>query len=160
MGRLYRVFFESATVSAIQDAFELRAGSGIPIRLRRLVIKQAAGGNDVGDAKESIIDVLVSRITTTPGSGSGGGTQTPIPCDRNGAAASFGCDVNNTTQATGTRIDIGPPLPFNNRVGLDHVFLDGEGPMVLGSEYMLVEIPVALGEAHELSGYAIVEELV
>lgn len=159
MGRMYRVFFESATVSAIQDAFELRAATGKPIALHRLVIKQAAGGDDTGDAKEKIIDVLISKIDTTPSSGSGGTTQTPVPIDPNTAAAGFGCDLNNTTQATGTRIDIGPPLPFNNRVGLDHVFLESERPRAAGGSYLLVEIPVAPAEAHELSGYALVEEI-
>lgn len=111
--RFYTVAFEGVAVTATQDFFELTPGDDKPIAICGLFIGQTS---DFGDAQDEILRYQIVRGNST--SGSGGGTNpTPRPLNPSDAAATFTCEINNTTPASAGTPVILHTNTFNVRVG-------------------------------------------
>lgn len=95
LGRAYTVSFSATAVTVAVDLFELTPADDKPIEIYGLFVGQSS---DVGDAAAEILAYTVLRGHTT--GGSGGGTPTPRPLDRSGAAAGFTAETCNTTAAS------------------------------------------------------------
>ena len=95
MGRMYVLTIAAAAKTVSEDYFEITPADDKPVRLHALYIAQYT---DVGDAAEEILTVAIIRAYTT--SGSGGSAFTPLPLDKNDAAAGFAAEISNTTLAT------------------------------------------------------------
>ncbi len=111
MSRIYTAVFESVTVAALQDFFEVVSAADSITRLRSCVLTQE---NIVGDTAEEMLAVVIQTGATT--SGSGGSTVTPTP---NLGDAAFGgvVEANNTTEASAGTIVNRHRESFNLRVG-------------------------------------------
>jgi len=156
MGRRYTVPIAAvASPAAIFDAWELLALAAKPCKLIRIVIGQSS---DVGDAAEEILTCSVIRGHTT--SGSGGSTTTPQPLDDVDTAAGLVAETMNTTIASLGTAETQHVIPFNIRVGLDHIFPPGSEPkihQVITNDRTAIRIS-APADAVTISGYVEVEE--
>lgn len=100
--RIYTVSFSAVAITAAVDVFELTPADDKPIEILGFFWGQSS---DFGDAQAEQIPYKVIRGHTT--SGSGGGTATPRPLNRSGAAAGFTAETNNTTAASaGSPVDL------------------------------------------------------
>lgn len=156
MARRYTVPIAAvASPAAIFDAWEVLAAANKPCKLLRIVIGQSS---DVGDAAEEILTASVIRGHTT--SGSGGSTTTPQPVDDVDAAAGAVVETMNTVIASAGSAETTHVIPFNIRVGLDHIFPFGSEPrthQVITNDRTVVRIS-APADAVTVSGYLEIEE--
>lgn len=113
MGLRYTGVFENVSISAVQDAFYLKAGATWPVKLLGLEIFQN-GNSDVGDAQEEDLRWQIKIGATTAGSGGSSVTA------RNGRGNTANTTVraNDTTQATGGTALTVLSSAFNIRNGL------------------------------------------
>ena len=117
MGEIYSVEFENvliANADGDQDFFEITTGfQGLTI-IHGVYLSQNL---DVGESEEEILRVRIIVGAGEIVSGSGGGTATPRPMNPNSPAATFTCEINNTTPAA----YFDPPFvhsdAFNTRAG-------------------------------------------
>jgi hypothetical protein len=156
MGRRYTVPIAAvASPAAIFDAWEFLAAANKPVKILRLVIGQTS---DTKDSEEEILTLSIIRGHTT--SGSGGSTTTPQPGDDVDTAAGLVAETMNTTIASLGSPETTHVIPWNIRVGMDHVFPDGSEPrthLVIAGDRTVARIS-APADAVTISGYAEVEE--
>jgi hypothetical protein len=151
--RVYTVVISgTASPAAAFDLFEFNAAAAKPIRLVRLKIAQT--GEPTSEEEQLGINIIRSHST----SGSGGTAPTPAPLNVTDAAAGFGAEVMNTTQATG-----GSPITlvsdaWNTRAGLDIAFAPEEGPEAPGGGRLVVACTIP-ADAVTIRATAWVEEM-
>lgn len=155
MGRIYTVSFSKVATTAATDVFELTPADDKSIEVIGLFLSQSS---DFGDAQAEIIPYKVIRGHTT--SGSGGSAPTPRPLDRNGPAAGFTAEANNTTAAKeGTTVDL-HCSSFNVAVGEALWLPEGCGwHCSQGDTTLVVRLATAPADSIELSGTIYVKEL-
>ena len=152
MSRMYVVPFVSVTISAAQDAFELRPATDKPITIHKVVITP-----DSSETNQQIL-VRIKRLPATVTSGTGGTTPTPVPLNSHDAAAAFTAEVNNTGRATtsGTALDLNPES-FPSQGGFEYLPDVPARPVFFAGEACIVGIEEAPAVA--CSGFALVEEM-
>lgn len=154
-GRLYWVDMVPTAVTVAADLLELNPADDKPIVVRALNLHQIT---DVGDAAEEIISVAWVRGNAT--SGSGGSTPTPVPCNPSDAAAGFGVEAFNTTQAsTGTPV-FGPRHGWNIRAPLERPYTPDEGFQVSqgAGVRLCLRMNAAPADSITIGGSVLVEE--
>jgi hypothetical protein len=113
MGLKFTTVFENVSVTAIQDAFSLKASAGVPLKLVMVDIAQN-GNSDVGDAQEEDLRWQIKIGATTQGSGG----SAPTPHNGQGKTATATAHVNDTTQSSaGTALTVWSSA-FNIRSGM------------------------------------------
>lgn len=151
--RTYAVTFSAVSVSAAQDLFELTAASNKPIEIVGIELGQSS---DAGDAQDEVLQISIVRGNTT--SGSGGSGPTPAPLVASDASSGFGCEVNNTTVASG-----GSPVTlhtgcWNVRAGYINWFPEGCRPSTNSTGSTLCVRMTAPADAITMSGTLFVRE--
>jgi hypothetical protein len=93
--RVYKTFFESVTIAAVQDIFSIKAGSANGVELHQIDL---SAGGVTGPAEIRLrLKVLPATVTA----GSGGTAPTISPSDSGDTkSATVTVRVNDTTQAT------------------------------------------------------------
>jgi hypothetical protein len=154
MGRLYTVSFSKVATTVAADLFEITPADDKSIEIIGLFI---ANNSDFGDAQAENIPYKVIRGNTT--SGSGGTAPTPRPLDRNGPAAGFTAEVNNTTAASaGSPLDLHASA-FNVAVGEALWLPEGCGWQASQADTLIVvRLASAPADSIELSGTLYVKE--
>ncbi len=105
MGRLYTAQFNGATLAGATqyDLFQLTSPSGKLVCVHAINISQGGGGNDVGDAQEEFLTILMKRGVGAT-TGSGGTTPALVGIEAGAPAAGSVVLANNTTKMTGGTI--------------------------------------------------------
>lgn len=155
MGILWSASFAAVSVSAIQDAFYLKAGATWPVILHHLEIFQT-GNSDVGDAQEEMLRWQIKVGATT--AGSGGSSVTP----RNGRGntANTTARANDTAQATGGTALTVWESAFNIRSGLIWIPTPKVQELCACPAATVIQIafPAAPADAITFSGTVVFEE--
>lgn len=153
-GNVYTVSFEGVAATAVQDLFEINANSAKPLRVHALYISQYT---EEGDAQDEVLRLRVRRGLST--SGSGGSTATPAALNPSAAAASFTCEINNTTQAsTGSPVTLHVDA-FNVRAGYQLILPPEMQWVIPVSGRLTVELNEAPADSVTLNGVMYVEEI-
>jgi len=92
-GHVYSVVFAGVSMSASQDLFEITAGSGLIVVIRKISV-----AFDVEETSEKLAVRLVRGVGAT--AGSGGTTKTPARLKGGARAATSVVTANNTTKMT------------------------------------------------------------
>lgn len=145
--RMYSCTFEAVAITAVQDIFELLAGTNDTVRLYRLRLFQTT---DLGDAQEEVLRIRIRSGQTVSGSGGSSGTEVPI--DVGDGAATSAVLLNNTTQAGTGTIVTNEVLGWNIRVPLDHIWTPEDRPCVRGARRVTVELVAAPTDSITVSG--------
>lgn len=158
MPRIYTVTFENVAVSAAQDLFELSPADDKPLAILGLELANVGGVNDVGEAQEEDLRLLIRRGHTT--SGSGGSSATPRPLGPNTATVGFSAETNNTTVATsGTTHDL-VAAGWNTRVPYQVFYPEELWPRATQADTTLVvRLVAAPADSFQVSGTLWVAEL-
>lgn len=152
-GRIYYITSVAAAVSAVQDLWELVAGTGKPLEILALNIGQ---GSDAGDAQAEQLSISIVKGFTT--SGSGGGAANVGKRMTGDSAAGFTAEINNTTQAnTGTPETIHADA-FDVQAGYQYVWPLEARPYLAAGERAVCKIP-APADALTMSFTLTVREL-
>ena len=154
MGRVYYINFEAVAATALQDLFEILAGSGKDFEVLRLEIMQTS---DVGDAAEEILGIQLKRAVGGT-SGSGGSTATPVARNKNDSAAGVTAEINNTTPHTSGTVTVVKRIGWNVRQALDHIFMPEDRPYIHAADRLLVALPVAPADSLTVSGCLTIAE--
>jgi len=154
MGRMFTCAFEAVAVTAVQDLFEILAGTNNSLLLHRVKFFQTT---DLQDAQEEVLRLRIRSGQTSSGSGGSSGVENPNPVDGSAATAAVLC--NNTTQASGGTIVTNEVLGWNIRVPFDHVFTPEDRPTVKGGRRATVELVAAPVDSVTISGVLTWEEL-
>ena len=101
MGRMYSAQFAGVAAAAQQDLFQITAPSTRVVCIHGITVSQGGGGNDVGDAQEEFLTLLMKRSTSASTTGSGGSTPTIVGLESGAPAAGSVVMANNTTRVTG-----------------------------------------------------------
>ena len=152
MGRMYTASFGGVAVTAIQDLFEVNAPSDATVAIHSIAVGQSS---DYGDSEAEGLRVQISRAPTA--SGTGGSTLTPRPHEEGDAAFGGTVEANNTGQATGT-VTIHEDT-FNVQAGWAYKPTPEERIVISPGGRLVVELPVAPGEALTMSGSITFEEI-
>lgn len=153
-GNVYTVSFEGVAVTAVQDLFEINAGSTKSLRILGLMLSQYT---EEGDAQDEMLRLRVRRGVAT--SGSGGSAPTPAPVNPSSAASSFTAEVNNTTQAsTGTPVTLHVDA-FNVRAGYVLILPPEMQWIVPAGGRLTVELNEAPADSISMGGTIYVEEI-
>lgn len=103
--RVYSIFFDNVTISAVQDVFLLKAGTSNGLEIHQIDL--SAGGVTA----PAEIRLRLKRLPATVSVGSGGSAPTPQAIDSGDTKASslVAAKANDTTQATssGTAVILG-----------------------------------------------------
>lgn len=153
MGRVYTAVFEDATVSAIQDVFELNTPSSSTAKLISCHLGQSS---DAGDAQAEMLSIRITRYSGGV-SGSGGSTPTARPHNVGHAASGVTVDANNTTQNTGTATVVWSGA-FNVQAGWFYQPIPEEMFWMPPSAFLAIELPVAPADDLTMSGSITFEE--
>ncbi|MEE8598000.1 MAG: hypothetical protein V3S69_00510 [Dehalococcoidales bacterium] len=94
--RVYSAVFDAVSVSAIQDLFNLLAGTNNSVVLISVSLFQET------QTSSELLQIKYQRIA---GAGTGGSAPTPRPRDPGLAAADASCRANDTTQGTPGNVD-------------------------------------------------------
>lgn len=157
MGRKYVVRFSAVAVTAAQDLFEIKGSSTKPIRLLYAEVSQYT---DEGDAQAELLAVSVSRYAGSYTSGSGGSTSTPEPLDEDDTAASFSCEINNTTRAAAGSGSLTKMKPSSWNVMAPWVYFPTPEQLAKAkaTSGFIIGLDEAPADSITCQGYAIVEE--
>ena len=101
MGRMYSAQFTGVAAAAQQDLFQITAPSTRVVCIHGIVVSQGGGGNDVGDAQEEFLTLLMKRFTSASTTGSVGTTPAIVGLESGSGAAGSVVLANNTTRASG-----------------------------------------------------------
>lgn len=93
---VYTASFRTASVSVIQDLFQLLAAAAVPVWIHSVRIGQTS---DEGDAEAEMLEIQITRTDFTI-NGSGGTVPTPRPHSVASPVASTTVEANNTTLST------------------------------------------------------------
>jgi hypothetical protein len=148
VGRVYSAVFETVSVSAAQDLFELNAPSDACVVVHGFEVSQVAS-----ETSEQL-NLLVHRGTT---SGSGGTTVTARPLKVGDPAFGGTVEVNNTTQSSeGNQLHAAGFNVLNGYLWLPPPELR---PVLSPSGRLVVELQTAPGAALSCSGTLYFEEV-
>lgn len=162
MGRIYRVPFVAATVTAAggnTDLWELMPAANKPIHLVGLRLSQIS---EVGDTPEEGLDITIVHMTATV-TGSNGSAVTPVPVDPGitDLAAGFTAEVNGTTVATtsGTTTVMEPIGWINRNSPFEVWYPDTRfAPTARNASGLFVRLNTTLADDMTFEGCAFVEE--
>jgi hypothetical protein len=156
MGLKFASVFENVSISAIQDAFSLKAGASNPIKLVKIEIAQN-GNSDVGDAQEEDLRWQIKVGATTQGSGG----SAPTPSNGRGNTATATAHANDTTQASAGTSKTCYASAFNIRTGLLYIPTPEEAELTVtpAGQIMQIAFPAAPADAVTFTGTIIHEEL-
>jgi hypothetical protein len=98
---MYSAQFTGVAAAAQQDLFQITAPSTRLVCVHGITVSQGGGGNDVGDAQEEFLTLLMKRLTSASTTGSAGSVTSIIGLESGAPAAAASVMTNNTTRATG-----------------------------------------------------------
>ena len=161
MSRLYTATLRSIPLTAItvEDLAEINAAAEQPVTLIGLVITQAGDSSDSGDANEDQIDVVISRVTGSPTSGSGGTVVVPTRSDSGDTLFGGVVEMGNTTNLSGGTLEEWWAEGFNNRVGLFHWPVPKAQITIRGDETLIIRTTALHTNAHEVNVVVLLEEI-
>ncbi len=148
MGQIYTAVFESVTVTALQDLFEIIAPADAILEIMRWRITQEE--SETSEQLGFAVKMAAGGYTT----GSGGTTPTPGKTMTGDPASGVTAKANNTTQAVvgaGTleTIDRAGENMLNGR---EEIYLPEERPIVSPTDAFIVGLMVA-PTSLEMSGF-------
>lgn len=118
-GRMYTTKFKAVAVTAVQDLFEILAGTGKPLIIHGFLLSQHT---EIADAQEEQLLLTANRGAGSVTSGAGGSTHTPAALGVDDIASGATVEINNTTimaAGSGTLTELEPhawnvrvPYPF------------------------------------------------
>ncbi len=154
MGRVYTAVFESVTVTAVQDLFELIAPSDAVLEIYRWRISQ-----EESEASEQLgfSTKMASGSYTT---GSGGTTPTARPLELGMPAFGGTAKANNTTRAvvgTGALVIL-ERYGENVLNGIEVIYLPEERPVISPTDAFIIGLETAPASL-EMSGLVVFREL-
>lgn len=97
-GRVYSVTFQAVAVTAVQDLFELLAGSSFGFHLLSVHLSQST---EIADAEEEMMRIAIEGHSGAITSGSGGSAGAEVPTNIGNAASGVVSEINNTTEMSG-----------------------------------------------------------
>ncbi len=147
MSRIYTAQFNGVAVTALQDLFELVAGTNTPIRIHEILLSQSS---EIGDAMEEGLLIQIQQGATT--SGSGGSTPSAVPADVDDSASAATVEANNTTRASAGTIVTILSVVWNIRAPLQLLFTPEMRPYVKGGRRLVVALPAAPADSITMSG--------
>lgn len=152
--------FKAVAVTAQQDLFEVKSSASATTYIHGFVLSQQ---NKTGDASEAMFQMTTNRaFGSSPTSGSGGSTVTPVARVR--GAASFGgvVEANNTTKiaaGTGTLTTDLEAHDWNVRVPYIWWYPPEARPVILPGEYWTLELETTPGSSTTVSGTLYMEQI-
>lgn len=151
--RVYHATLKSIPLAAAtaEDLVEINAAAEQPFELISVKVTQAADSGDSGDANEDQIDIIVSRITGTPTSGSGGTTVTATKKDTGDTAFGGAIEMGNTTNLTGGTEEEWDVEGENNRVGYYYLPPPEERLLIRGDEVLIIKTSALHTNGHEVN---------
>lgn len=155
-GRTYTVSFESVTVSAAQDFFQIKGASGKLVLIRKIRI----GADNTTLTTAQHLQTRCRFLPSTVTDGSGGSTPTPRATDHGSPAASFTALANNTTQAStnGTAKTLAAE---GNHIyqGIAYDWSREDAPVIGPSQSFTCELISTVSGTCDFSGTITVEEV-
>lgn len=153
IGQIYTVIFNAVAVTVATDLFQLTPADDRVVDIIGLFLFQTT---DFGDAQDEGLGLQVIRGFTS--TGSGGSTPTPRPVQRNGPAAGFAAQANNTTVATtGTTHTLWSD-GFNVRGGYQLWVPEGVGLNATQADTTILVRMTAPADSITLNGTLVVQE--
>lgn len=146
-GQIYTAVFESVTVSALQDLFEIIAPADAVLEMLRWKISQEE--SEVSEQLGFAIKMAAGSYTT----GSGGTTPTPGKTMTGDPVSGSTAKANNTTQAvvgSGTLVTI-DRQGENVLNGVEMIYLPEDRPIVSPTDAFIIGLMVAPASL-EMSG--------
>ncbi len=119
-GRVYSSVFDGVTVAAVQDLFEIIAGSTTCVELLSFHLSQE---QLIQDAEEEMWTIAIQGHSGGITTGSGGSTPTVVPTHLGDAAAVAVVEANNTTEISGGTKVTHHVMNWNVRVPLDLIWI-------------------------------------
>ncbi len=161
MGRRYTATLKSIPLAAAtaEDLAEINVAAEQPVQLVGVVVTQAGDSEDSGDANEDGIDIIISRITGSPTSGSGGTTVVPTKADSGDTAFGGVVEMGNTTDLTGGTEEEWWAEGYNNRVGFFHWPVPAAQITIRGDETLLIKTSALHTNGHEVNVVVVLEEV-
>jgi len=153
MGQIYTAPFESITVTALQDLFELIAPADAILEVIRWRITQEESetSEQLGFATKQAVGAYTS--------GSGGGTITPAKTMTGDPASGSTAERNNTTEAVAGSGSLTTLERYGENVlnGTEIIYLPEERPIVSPTDAFIIGLMVA-PTSLEMSGVIVWEE--
>ncbi len=118
-GRVYSSVFDGVTVAAVQDLFEIIAGSTTCVELLSVHLSQE---QLIQDAEEEMWTIAIQGHTGST-TGSGGSTPAVVPTHLGDAAAVAVVEANNTTEMSAGTTVTHHIMNWNVRVPLDLIWI-------------------------------------
>ncbi len=118
-GRVYSSVFDGVTVAAVQDLFEIIAGSTTCVELLSVHLSQE---QLIQDAEEEMWTIAIQGHTGST-TGSGGSTPAVVPTHLGDAAAVAVVEANNTTEMSSGTTVTHHIMNWNVRVPLDLIWI-------------------------------------
>ncbi len=119
-GQVYSSSFDGVTVAAVQDLFEIIAGSTVVVELLSFHLSQE---QLIQDAEEEMWTIAVQGHSGGITTGSGGSTPAMVPTNLGMAAAASVVEANNTTEISGGTAVTHHIMNWNVRVPLDLIWI-------------------------------------
>lgn len=157
MSGFYTIPLTHSAVSAQQDLIAIVAHASKPAILLGFCLSQGGGGNDVGDAQEEMLTILVKSGQTT--AGSGGAAITPTQNDPNSAAAGFTARGNDTTKASAGTIVTHYTDSWNVRGPFNIILPEPMQILLPAGRRLTIELATTPADAVNIGGYAVVQEI-
>lgn len=159
--RIYTATLASIPIAATtaEDLAEVNPAADQPTELVGIIITQADDSGDSGDSNEDQIDVIVSRITGAPTSGSGGTTVTSTKRDTGDPAYGGVVEMGNTTNLSGGTEEVWHREGINNRVGMYYWPPPEARILIRGDEILLVKTGAGHTNAHEVNVVVVLGEV-
>jgi hypothetical protein len=154
---MYVANFKETAVTAVQDLFEITAGSGREVVIHGWAISQRT---EVGDAQEEGLTLTTNRGVGSTTSGSGGASVTPQPIDDDGAAVAASVERNNTTRlAAGSgSLEELEVHTWNVRAPYIMIYPPEMRPLIKASARWTLELETAPADSITMSGTVWFEE--
>lgn len=152
MGVMATAVFKGVAVTAVQDLFEVKAGSAATIKVHGFCISQTT---ELGDAQEEQLRLTTNRGTGAVTSGSGGSTPTVTPAMRGAPVTGVTVEANNTTQiavGSGTLTTDLEVHNWNERVPYLMIYPPEMRPIILPSDYWTLELETTPSDSVTISG--------
>ena len=159
--RSYTATLKSIPIAAttVEDIAEVNPAAEQPTELIGVIITQAGDSGDSGDANEDQVDIIISRITGSPTSGSGG--TTVVPTKGNSGSPAYGgvVEMGNTTNLSGGTEEEWHVEGVNNRVGIFYWPPPEARLVIRGDEVLIIKTSALHTNAHELNAVVVLGEI-
>ena len=148
MARIYTAQFNGVAITAVQDLFNLLAGTNTPIEVHDFHLAQTS---DFGDAQEEVLLISIKQGATSDGTG--GTTPSKVPRDVDDSAAATTVRANDaTTRASGGTIVTHYSYGWNVRVPFDKVYTPECRPYAKGGRRLILGLEGAPADSLTVSG--------